>query len=420
MKKYLALLLVLVMVLSLAACASKPAETTDEPEQTTPVPAPAEETKDEEPAPAEETKEEEPTEEPADNTEYAVAMITDYGDITDQSFNQTTYEACKAFCEDNGVEFSYFKPAGDNTADRVAMIEKAVDEGYNVIVMPGYAFGGAIVEAAPEFPDVKFIALDVAKGDLLEAGVAKAGESYDYNPDNWDLEKYVDMSNVYCAIYQEELCGYMAGYAAVKLGYEKLGFLGGMAVPAVIRYGYGWLQGARDAAKELGVEVECNYTYAGQFNPDASITAKMEGWYTNGTEIVFACGGGIYASAVEAANIHGAKVVGVDVDQSYIDACIVTSAMKGLQNVTETILADLEAGKWESTYGGKFITYSLAEGDYVGIPTAESSWRFNNFTMEQYEAVHAKLMSGEIVVDNSSDDATKPTVSEFTNVTYIQ
>ena len=126
MKKYLALLLVLVMVLSLAACASKPAETTDEPEQTTTEPAPAEETKDEEPAPAEETKEEEPTEEPADNTEYAVAMITDYGDITDQSFNQTTYEACKAFCEDNGVEFSYFKPAGDNTADRVAMIEKAV------------------------------------------------------------------------------------------------------------------------------------------------------------------------------------------------------------------------------------------------------------------------------------------------------
>ena len=125
MKKYLALLLVLVMVLSLAACASKPAETTDEPEQTTTVPAPAEETKDEEPAPAEETKEEEETtEEPADNTEYAVAMITDYGDITDQSFNQTTYEACKAFCEDNGVEFSYFKPAGDNTADRVAMIEK--------------------------------------------------------------------------------------------------------------------------------------------------------------------------------------------------------------------------------------------------------------------------------------------------------
>ena len=142
MKKYLALLLALVMSLSLFACGKKEGDDNKD----------------------------------KDKTEYKVAMITDYGDITDQSFNQTTYEACKAFAEDNSIEFSYFKPAGDNTADRVAMIEKAVDEGFNVIVMPGYAFGGAIVEAAPEFPDVKFIALDVAAGDLLETAVAKAGQ----------------------------------------------------------------------------------------------------------------------------------------------------------------------------------------------------------------------------------------------------
>ena len=200
-------------------------------------------------------------------------------------------------------------------------------------------------------------------------------------------------------------------------GYTKLGFLGGMAVPAVIRYGYGWLQGARDAAKELGVEVECNYTYGGQFYGDANITAKMEGWYAGGTEIVFACGGGIYTSAVEAANIHGGKVVGVDVDQSYIDGCIVTSAMKGLQNVTETILGALADGKWDETYGGKFITYSLAEGDYVGIPTAEGSWRFNSFTMEQYQAIYDKVKSGEIVVDNASDNV-NPEVEGIT-VNYI-
>ena len=431
MKKYLALLLVLVMVLSLAACATKTEpETTTEPEKTTTEPAPAEETKDEEPAPAEETKEEEPTEEPADNTEYAVAMITDYGDITDQSFNQTTYEACKAFCEDNGVEFSYFKPAGDNTADRVAMIEKAVDEGYNVIVMPGYAFGGAIVEAAPEFPDVKFIALDVAKGDLLEAGVAKAGESYDYNPDNWDLEKYVDMSNVYCAIYQEELCGYMAGYAAVKLGYKSLGFLGGMAVPAVIRYGYGFVQGADAAAAELGQNIEINYFYGGQFYGDANITSRMEGWYSNGTQVVFACGGGIYTSAVEAALKNNGYVIGVDVDQNYIGANgvadgtyaynpFITSAMKGLSEAVSTSLSDIEAGEW-STIAATNGNFGLEDGDYIGLPTDEDSWNFETFTVEEYEELKQKIASGEIVVDNSSDDATKPTVSEFTNVTYIQ
>ena len=427
MKKYLALLLVLVMVLSLAACASKPAETTDEPEQTTPVPAPAEETKDEEPAPAEETKEEEPTEEPADNTEYAVAMITDYGDITDQSFNQTTYEACKAFCEDNGVQFSYFKPAGDNTADRVAMIEKAVDEGYNVIVMPGYAFGGAIVEAAPEYKDVKFVALDVGKGDLLEAGVAAAGETYDYNPDNWNLEDYVDMSNVYCAIYQEELCGYMAGYAAVKLGYEKLGFLGGMAVPAVVRYGYGFVQGVDAAAKELDKTVELNYVYGNMFSGDPDITAAMDVWYQGGTQVVFACGGGIYTSAVDAAKkVEGAKVIGVDVDQAGVIAnyaggdeykeLTVTSAMKGLYPATYDALTDIILnGKW-ADYVGKIETLGLVSGDdpeanYVQIPMESTQWS-DSFTQEDYKALVAKMFAGEVTVSN--DTTTVPAVTNTT------
>ena len=151
--------------------------------------------------------------------EYKIAMVTDYGDITDQSFNQTTYEACKAFAEANGVDFTYYKPTSNDTAGRVASVELAIADGYNVIVMPGYAFGGTIATVSGDYPDVKFVALDVAKGDLLEGGVALKGESYDYNPDNWDLNEYVHMDNVYCAIYQEEISGYMAGYAAVKLGY---------------------------------------------------------------------------------------------------------------------------------------------------------------------------------------------------------
>ena len=406
MKKFLALTLALVMSLSLVACGDKKTDDTktDAPDQ---------------------------TEQPAENEgAYKVAMITDYGDITDQSFNQTTYEACKAFAEDNSIEFSYFKPAGDNTADRVAMIEKAVDEGFNVIVMPGYAFGGAIVEAAPEFPDVKFIALDVAAGDLLETAVAKAGESYDFNPSNWDLNKYVDMSNVYCAVYQEELCGYMAGYAAVKLGYKNLGFLGGMAVPAVIRYGYGFVQGADAAAQELGQNIDINYFYGGQFYGDANITSRMEGWYSNGTQVVFACGGGIYTSAVEAALKNNGYVIGVDVDQNYIGANgvadgtyaynpFITSAMKGLSEAVSTSLSDIEAGEW-STIAATNGNFGLEDGDYIGLPTDEDSWNFETFTVEEYEELKQKIASGEIVVDNSSDDATKPTVSEFTNVTYIQ
>ena len=403
MKKFLALTLALVMSLSLVACGDKKTDDTktDEPDQK--------------------------TEQPAENEgAYKVAMITDYGDITDQSFNQTTYEACKAFAEDNSIEFSYFKPAGDNTADRVAMIEKAVDEGFNVIVMPGYAFGGAIVEAAPEFPDVKFIALDVAAGDLLETAVAKAGESYDYTPENWDLNKYVDMSNVYCAVYQEELCGYMAGYAAVKLGYKNLGFLGGMSVPAVVRYGYGFVQGVDAAAADLGLtDVKVNYIYGGQFFGDADITAVMDTWYQGGTEVVFACGGGIYTSAVDAAKKANAKVIGVDVDQAgviakyaagdgadeatiaqYLDLTV-TSAMKGLYPATYDTLTDVIVnGNWEK-YVGKIETLGLVSGtdpeaNYVQIPMGDGTQWSDSFTQDDYKAMVKDMFDGKITVSNNT------------------
>ena len=398
MKKYLALLLALVMSLSLFACGKKEGDDNKD----------------------------------KDKTEYKVAMITDYGDITDQSFNQTTYEACKAFAEKNKIEFKYYKPVGDNTADRVAMIESAVEEGFNVIVMPGYAFGGAIVEAAPQHKDVKFIALDVAKGDLLEAGVAKAGEKYDYNPDNWELSKYVDMSNVYCAIYQEELCGYMAGYAAVKLGYKNLGFLGGMAVPAVVRYGYGFVQGVDAAAAEMKLtDVKVNYIYGGQFFGDADITAVMDTWYNGGTEVVFACGGGIYTSAVDAAKkVNGAKVIGVDVDQAGViakyaagegadqatidgfKALTVTSAMKGLYPATFDTLTDvIVKGNWDN-YKGKIQNLGLVSGDdptlnYVQIPMESTQWKDGAFTQNDYKAMVKDMFDGKITVSNDITKAAK-------------
>ena len=418
MKKFLALTLALVMSLSLVACGDKKTDDTktDAPDQ---------------------------TEQPAENEgAYKVAMITDYGDITDQSFNQTTYEACKAFAEDNDIEFNYFKPVGDNTADRVAMIEKAADEGYNVIVMPGYAFGGAIVEAAPEFPDVKFIALDVAAGDLLETAVAKAGKTYDYTPDNWDLSEYVDMSNVYCAVYQEELCGYMAGYAAVKLGYKNLGFLGGMAVPAVQRYGLGFVQGVDAAAAELKLtDVKVNYVYGGQFFGDADITAVMDTWYAGGTQVVFACGGGIYTSAVDAAKkVEGAKVIGVDVDQAGVianyaagedadaatvesyKALTVTSAMKGLYPATYDTLTDVIVnGNWDK-YVGQISTLGLVSGDdptlnYVQIPMESTQWADGAFTQDDYKALVKAMFDKTLTVSNdiskkAADFATVITVED--------
>ncbi len=429
MKKIIALLMVLAMVFALVACQAKQQDEQKQDEQKQGEQTQPDETKPDETKPDENP---EPEPEPVPAGDYKVAMVTDYGDITDESFNQATYEGCKEFCEANGVEFTYKKPAGDSTAERVSAVEAAIDEGYNVIVMPGFAFAGTVVEVAPEYPEVMFVALDVSLGDLLEAAVTAAGETYDYNPDNWNLADYVDLSNTYCAVYQEELCGYMAGYAAVKLGYKHLGFLGGMAVPAVIRYGYGFVQGANAAAVELGNagEVTVEYVYGNQFYGDADITAYMDTWYqTKGVEVVFACGGGIYTSAVEAAKkVEGSKVIGVDVDQSAIitknfdaEGMTVTSAMKGLAATVKTTLGDIVNGKW-ADYAGQVKTLGLKSevptDNYVQIPMETTQWEEGKFTQDDYKALVAKMFNGEITVSNDigAMPATEITVNEYGNI----
>ena len=391
MKKILALLLALCMVFALAACGeTKPAET-----------KPAEE------APAAEAP---AAEAPAAEAEVRVAMITDYGDITDQSFNQTTYEACKEYCEGAGLNFKYYKPGSDSDDDRITMIENAIEEGFNVVVMPGYAFAPAIAATAPANPDVLFIALDVSEFDLTSAGLETLP------------------ANLYSAVYQEELCGYMAGVAAVKLGYKNLGFLGGMAVPAVIRYGYGFVQGADAAAAELGLtDVTLNYAYGNQFYGDADITAAMDTWFAGGTEVVFACGGGIFTSAAEAAAKVNGKVIGVDVDQAgtidglYGEGMTVTSAMKGLAPTVKTMLAAVQAGKFE---GGKVENLGLVsenpEENYVQIPMGSTQFS-DSFTAEDYKALVADMFSGKITVDNdiakgAADFATVITVNDLGNL----
>ncbi len=330
-----------------------------------------------------------------EKSDMKVAMVTDYGDITDQSFNQTTYEACKDWASANGVEFNYFKPATNDDADRVASIEEAIEQDYNVIVMPGYAFAPAIVEVAPDYEDVKFVALDVSQYDL-----DKASGTTDWKSDN-----------TFCAVYQEEIAGYMAGVAAVKLGYKKLGFLGGMAVPAVIRYGYGFVQGAEAAAKELGLtDVEIKYAYGNQFYGDADITARMDTWYGAGTEVVFACGGGIFTSAAEAAAKTNGKVIGVDVDQAaaidgdYGEGMTVTSAMKGLSATVNTLLTEIKGGNW-SKYGGTLQNLGMVSGDdpnanYVQLGTTQYD---DNFTEDDYKAMVADIYDGKIKIDNNSD-----------------
>ena len=336
-----------------------------------------------------------------------VALCCDTGTIDDESFNQACWTAVQNYMGDN---CQYYIPEADaSDEDRETMIRQAVNDGADTVVCVGYLYGASLAWAAEQYPDTRFIAIDVTQADI----------GTDTIP-----------ANCYCITFKEEQAGYLAGYAIAKDGFTKLGFLGGMAVPAVIRYGYGYIQGIDAAAQETGNAVEVNYYYGGQFYGDANITSRMEGWYTSGTEVVFACGGGIYTSALEAAIKSNGYVIGVDVDQNYIGANgvadgtysynpFITSAMKQLTVAVEAALGDIDDGEW-TTIAATNGNFGLEEGDYVGLPTAEDSWNFRTFTVDEYEAVKAKIASGEIVVDNSSEDSVKPTTSDLVKVTYVQ
>ena len=189
------------------------------------------------------------------------------------------------------------------------------------------------------------------------------------------------------------------------------------AVPAVQRYGHGFVQGADAAAAELGKDdVEIKYVYGGQFFGDADITAAMDTWYGKGTEVVFACGGGIYTSAAEAAAKVGGKVIGVAVDQAatidgaYGEGMTVTSAMKGLGATVNTLLGAIQAGNWDQ-YAGQIQNLGLVSetpaDNYVQLPDS-TQWN-DGFQQADYETLVKELFDGtrEVSADTEALPAVK-------------
>lgn len=360
MKKLLALLLCLAMVFCFAACGN-------------------------EAAPADEA------------TGYEIAMVTDVGQLQDGSFNQYTFEGVKQYAEENGLTYQYYQPANGSEAtddDRYDAMKAAADAGAKVIVAAGFMQGTALEKAAAEFTDVNFIFID-----------------------GWSL----GMDNVAGIAFCEEQCGYFAGYAVVKEGYEKLGFCGGGGGTnaACCRYGYGFAQGANAAAAEMGKDVEINYSwqYGSSFQASPELQAMVSGWYENGTEIVFACGGSMFESITAAASANDAAVIGVDVDQSFDSDTVVTSALKGIGAAAAWAIAKSYDDTW-AEIGNNCTSLGAADGA-TGLPTA--TWSLENYSVEEYETQLQDVIDGKIEIDNADlqDDAITKVEFSNTTINYI-
>ena len=353
MKKYLLCLLALALVLTCAACGPATEEEIPEEEAESPAAAP--------------------------DDELYIAMLTDAGNIDDQSFNQSCWEAVSKFAEENELEYAYYRPASQSEDALIAAVDAAADEGVDVMVCPGSLFETVIYAMQYEYPEISFLLID--------------GEPHAADSDVADAAP-----NVHCVLFQEEQAGFLAGYAAVSEGLTKLGFVGGMEIPAVVRYGYGFIQGADQAAQKKGVQVEINYWYAGSFDPSDDIYRACKDWYDGGTQAIFACGGKLFRSVILAAE-EGEKryVIGVDVDQAPLSDTIITSAMKDLQPTVFDALSALMDNDWVWPDDLAGSTTKLgAEENAVGLPVDDDSWRFQTFTKDDYDGLLADVVDGSL------------------------
>ena len=372
MKKFLAIILALVMALSLVACGDKK----DDPK--------TDDNQGDNPEVTEITNADEIADEmTSEDGKYEIAFVTDVGQLKDKSFNQGTFDGVKLYAANNGLSYKYYQPANGDQAtddDRYDAMKAAAEGGAKVIVAAGFMQATALTKAAAEFTDVKFVFVDRDSAVTLEDGTA--------------------LKNVLGICFQEEQCGYLAGYAVVKEGYTKLGFTGGGGGdnPACCRYGYGFVQGASAAAAEMGVKVEVNYSwlYGASFAASTELQTMASGWYENGTEVIFACGGNMFQSVAAAAAANDGAVVGVDVDQSSQSDTVITSAMKGLSASVQWACGKVYDGSFDEI-GGTFVTLG-AKDNAVGLPTA--TWSLTKWTVDDYNAMLAKMADGSLVVDN--------------------
>lgn len=323
-----------------------------------------------------------------------LALVIDVGTIDDKSFNQGSWEGVEKYGEENGISYNYYKSAEATTDSFQNTIELAIEGGAKVIVCPGYLFEEPIYNLQDQYPDVKFILID---GEPHDA---------DYN--------YATADNTMAVLYQEDQAGFLAGYAAVKDGYTNLGFMGGMALPAVIRYGYGYLAGADYAAKEMDETVNVTYTYTGSFEATPEAQSMATSWYKAGTEVIFGCGGSVGNSVMSAAEASNGKVIGVDVDQSSESDTVITSAMKMLSNSVYDAITSAYSGDFQ---GGKTTTFDITN-DGVGI--AMDTAKFNNFTQEDYQAIYDKLVAGDITIDNDTEKDVKDLSFTNLNVNVVE
>ena len=330
-----------------------------------------------------------------------VGMVTDAGTIDDKSFNQGTWEGILKAKDELNVDSNYIKPAGTTEADYMKEIGNLYDTDYKFIVTPGFKFGTSIFKSQDKYTDAKFVIIDESPNN------GKDGD-----------ERVVKVAdNTVAVFFAEEQAGFLAGIAtALELKTGELGFIGGMKVPAVQKFNWGFQQAIKYANENLGTSMNIkaeNVIYQGTFDNSAAGQQLAATMYDNGVKAIFTAAGGVGVGAINEAKTRGAKgedvwIIGVDVDQ-YEDgvmengkSIILTSAVKKIQEATFNIIKDELDGKFP---GGQTLVFD-AKTDGVGIP--EENPNLSKETTDKVADILSQIKEGKIVVADEAGDLIEP------------
>jgi basic membrane protein A and related proteins len=325
-----------------------------------------------------------------------IGMVTDAGTIDDKSFNQGTWEGILQAKKELGIQEKYLKPAGTTEAEYLKEMGNLYDAGYKFIVLPGFKFETAVFKAQDKYKDSKFVILDG-------------------NPHSGDFKPVVN-DNTVAVFFAEHESGFLAGVAAaLELKAGEAGFIGGMEIPAVQKFNWGFQQGVKYANENLGTKLNIkaeNVLYQGSFDNVAAggqIAAQM---FDRGVNVIFTAAGGVGVGAINEAKTRGKAgdkiwIVGVDSDQ-YADgiyegekSIILTSAMKKLDNVTFDLIKRELDGDFP---GGETLTFD-AKNDGIGLP--EENPNLSDETTTKVKEVFEKIKSGDIKVAAEQGDLFK-------------
>lgn len=327
-----------------------------------------------------------------------VGMVTDSGTIDDKSFNQGTWEGITRYENEKGnIEKKYLQPQGEQHADYVNSITNLVDAGYKIIITPGFKFETAVNEAADKFKDTSFVLID---------GEPKKDD------------KVVKHDNVVSVFFNEHEAGFLAGIAAAlstKTG--QVGFIGGMEIPPVQKFGWGYKAGVEYAKAKLDVNVslkDANFIYQGTFNETAAGQQLASGMYNKGVDIIFHAAGGVGVGVIKEAKERALKgkevyVIGVDSDQ-YADgiydkankiSVILTSALK---RVDVAAFNNIDAKLNDKFPGGQTITLSIKDNG-VGLP--EENPNLSEKVIKKIDEVKKEVIDEKIIVPSTKEDLEK-------------